>query len=190
MTWRTAHGAASDCGRLVVSETCPADELSAATPSGTDRPQRTADGRFAPGNRIATGKRHRPSGHSPLARLARQGDEAARAALSHGRRYATHRRQELAQAHGGAISAGVGAVVESAGEALAGARYWSARAMAEADPDLARLAATLMAQHRQCERDAWELASRESAARPQADPRAAVLARLDAARAAREGGDQ
>jgi hypothetical protein len=176
--WNTAHGRAAECGRLVASECCPSDELADATPADAVRPQRGPDGRFLPGNGLGAGRRHRPAGHSPLAALAKQGDDAARAALAHGRRYATHRRQELSQAHGGAISAGVGAVVESAGEALAGARYWSARSMAEASADFARLAATLMAQHRQCERDAWELAAREAAARPKQDPVALLQRRL------------
>jgi hypothetical protein len=61
-------------------------------------------------------------------------------------------------------------MIESAGEALAGARYWQAKSMAEGNADHARLAATLMAAHRQAERDAWELASRECAMRKAAQP--------------------
>ncbi|MBN1610874.1 MAG: hypothetical protein JW940_29855 [Polyangiaceae bacterium] len=56
-------------------------------------------------------------------------------------------------------------MIESAGELLALARYWSARGLAEASPDFARLAATLIAGQRQAERDAWELASREASQR-------------------------
>jgi len=57
-------------------------------------------------------------------------------------------------------------MIESAGELLAASRYWSARGIAEASADYARLAATLVAGARQAERDAWELAAREAQARP------------------------
>lgn len=103
--------------------------------------------------------------HEALSSLSSNEVTQPRALLSPGRRYASHRRAELASLHGGEISAGVGAMVESAGELLASARYWSARSIAEGDPDFARLAATLTAGSRQAERDAWEIAAREAAAR-------------------------
>jgi hypothetical protein len=60
-------------------------------------------------------------------------------------------------------------MIESAGELLASARYWSARGIAEANPDHARLAATLVAGSRQAERDAWAIAALEAAARAEHD---------------------
>lgn len=163
--WPTATGTARDCGRLLQSTTCPSDELPPATPTDAVRPDRDPSGRFVSGNRAGTAKRFRAGSRGALVELERQGDAAARAALTFGRRYSAHRRAELARSHGGELSAGVGAMVESAGELLAAARYWSARSLAEASPNHARLAATLVAGARQSERDAWELASREAAAR-------------------------
>lgn len=166
MARRAAHGRARELGRLTVSECCPADELPAATGAGAAPPSRDASGRFLPGNTAGKARRVRVGKRGALMLLERKGDDAARAALAFGRRYAAHRRAELAKAHGGEISAGVGAMIESAGELLASARYWQARSIAEANPDFARLAAQLVAGSRQAERDAWELASREADARP------------------------
>lgn len=165
---RAAHGRAAQLGRLTASECKPWDEQPPATPSPTARVDRDAAGRFQPGNRAGQARRIRAGSRGALATLENKGDDAARAALSFGRRYAAHRRAELASSHGGELSAGVGAMVESAGELLASARYWSARSIAEANPDHARLAAQLIAGSRQAERDAWELASREATARPRA----------------------
>jgi hypothetical protein len=106
----------------------------------------------------------KPGPRGALHALERQGDEAARAALAFGRRYASHRRAELGQAHG-ELSAGVGAMVESAGELLSAGRYWAARGIAEGSPDFARLAAQLLAGARQAERDAWALAELEARSR-------------------------
>jgi hypothetical protein len=166
VTLRNAHGRARALGRLTASELTPADELRPARPVASVRPDRDASGRFVAGNRAGTAKRVRMGKRGALVELERKGDPAARAALAFGRRYAAHRRAELGRVHGGELSAGVGAMVESAGELLAAARYWSARGIAEANPDHARLAAQLVAGSRQAERDAWELAAREAAARP------------------------
>lgn len=162
---RAAHGKAASLGRLTASECPPMDELSAASPAESAVAQRDSHGHFLPGNRFATAKRVRAGKRGALAELERQGDAAARAAIAFGRRYAVHRRSELSRAHGGELSAGVGAMVESGGELLAASRYWGARAAAEGSPDFARLAATLAAGARQAERDAWALAALESAAR-------------------------
>jgi hypothetical protein len=192
MAARAAHGRARELGRLTASECTPADELSAVTPADSVRADREPSGRFSRGNRLGAAKRVRAGSRGALAALERQGDAAARAAIAFGRRYSSHRRVELARAHGGEISAGVGAMVESAGELLASSRYWSARSTAESDPDFARLAAMLAAGSRQAERDAWELASREAVARRDNDgddisrERRAFQARL----AAKNGGAQ
>lgn len=84
-----------------------------------------------------------------------------------GKRYAAHRRGELAQAHGGSISAGVGALVESASLALAASRFLSAKAAETGDPELFKRSSALANDARQNELAAWELASREAKARPQ-----------------------
>lgn len=168
--WTEAHGNAAKGGRLVASESKPADELRPASGSDSDRRDRTSDGRFAPGNGAAKAKRIRSGPRGALAALIVKGDPVYQAAAKWGRRYGSHRRAELAQAHGGAISAGVGAMVESAAEMMADARYWRARGIADGNPDHVRLAAQLIAQARGCERDAWELSARESAARKASAP--------------------
>ena len=187
MTWRGAHGAARKGGRIVASETLPADELPSASGGDTARRDRGPDGRFAPGNSIARAKKVRSGPRGALAELEAKGDPAARASVNWGRRYGSHRRAELTRAHG-FLSAGVATIVESAADLMADARYWRARGVAEGNPDHYRLAAQLMAQARGCERDAWELASREAAARPAPDPVRAFLEakRLLAASAAPE----
>ncbi|APU89277.1 hypothetical protein Rctr16k_17 [Virus Rctr16k] len=139
------------------------DELRPAPAKGAAQLERDASGRFVKGNRAGAARRVRAGKRGALVTLEKKGDAAARAALAFGRRYASHRRAELARAFG-EISAGVGAMVESAGELLAAARYWSARGVAEANPDHARLSATLIAGARQAERDAWALAQLEEPA--------------------------
>lgn len=179
--WTAATGNSAEHGRLVQSAVCPSDELAEPTGSGSDTIGRERDGHghFAKGNRIAKAKRVRSGPRGALAMLEAKGDEAWRAAVRWGQRYGAHRRRELAQAHGGALSAGVGAIVESAASLMADARYWRAKAIATTDPELSRLSAQLMAQARGCERDAWELAAREAAARPRRDGLAALLASDD-----------
>lgn len=173
MVWRGAHGASARGGRLVASETLPSDELPPATPAFAVRPDRGPDGRFAKGNGIAKSKRLKAGPRGALAMLEAKGDPARRATVNWGRRYGAHRRAELAQAHGGSISAGVGAIIESAADLMADGRYWRARGIAEGNPDYAKLAAQLMAQARGCERDAWELAAREAETRRAALPEGA-----------------
>lgn len=150
---------------MTVLEGCPSGELPPASPSAAVRPDRDKDGRFLPGNRASKARKVRTGKRGALFALIRTGDDAARAAAAYGQRYASNRRAELAKAHGGEISDGVGAMIESAGELQAAARYWSARGMAEGNADYARLAAQLIAGSRQAERDAWELASREATVR-------------------------
>jgi hypothetical protein len=177
-SWAPAHGAAATQGRLLASEPCRASELPAATATDTDRPERTPDGRFAVGNRIARAKRFRTGPRGGRSTVGTNADPAWLAAARWGRRLAAHRRAELARAHGGAVSAGVGVLVESVGDLTADARYWRLRAMATGNPDLSRLAALLLAQARACERDAWELASREALTRPAEGTLAALERKL------------
>jgi hypothetical protein len=81
-----------------------------------------------------------------------------------GARYGAHRRRELAAAHGGTISAGVGAIVESAALAMAASRYLDHQARQGGDGELFRQAAQLGQMARQHELAAWELAAREAQA--------------------------
>ena len=164
--WGTAHGNAADGGRLVSSETKPSDELRPATPPDTDRRDHGPDGRFTVGNTVARSKRLRTGLQGALVALERKGDHAWQAAAKWGKRYGVHRRGELARAHGGSISAGVGALTEDEQQLRTDARYWRAKGMAEGNADYCKLAASLLAQARGAARDAWELAAREAAARP------------------------
>jgi len=145
-------------------EILPPDELPAATPAIAAHAGRDALGRFTKGNSEARSQRVRPGprglvgvdtcapGFRPFARW--------------GQRYAGHRRRELAQAHGGSISAGVGAIVESAALAMAASRFLDHQARQSGDPDLFKQAAQLGQTARQHELAAWELAAREAKARP------------------------
>jgi hypothetical protein len=164
--FRRAHGKARELGRLTASECPPLDELRPGSALAPVRADRDAAGRFVAGNRAGTVHRVKAGKRGALIELERKGDPAARAAIAFGRRYASHRRAELARCHGGELSAGVAAMVESAGELLAASRYWQARSVAEGSPDFARLAAQLAAGARQSERDAWQLADLEARSRP------------------------
>jgi hypothetical protein len=164
--WPPAHGTAATLGRLVGSETAKAGELPPATPSDTDRRDHGTDGRFVAGNGAARAKRLRTGMRGSLAALESKADPIWLAADKWGKRFGAHRRGELARFHGGEISGGVGALVEDAALLRADARYWRARGMAEGNPEHTKLAASLLAQVRGCERDAWETAAREAEIRP------------------------
>jgi hypothetical protein len=159
---RAAHGTGRPA--LVRVEVMQADELPPARPALTDRSGRGADGRFVRGNTEARAQRVHP-GARGLVGLDKT-DKAVRPFLAWGRRYASHRRRELAALHGGACSAGVGAMIESAGLALAASRYLHAKGAETGDPDLLKRASALANDARQAELASWELASREAAARP------------------------
>lgn len=188
MALRAAHGHARGSGPQI--EILPPDELPNGTGADTDRPGRGPDGRFAPGNRIATNKGVRAAS----GRLGKMAVDPLYAPfLAWGRRYGAHRRTELAKSHGGAISAGVGALVESAAQMLAQSRFIAAKAGAEGDPDLMKRSGSMACDARQTELAAWELAEREAKTRRaqvRQDPQAVLRARLAAARAAREGSGQ
>lgn len=95
-----------------------------------------------------------------------------------GARYGAHRRQELAELHGGKISAGVGAMVESAALALAASRFVHLLAAETGDPELFKQAAGMASTARQDELAAWELAAREAAGRPRPSPVDALFAKF------------
>lgn len=165
MTLRSGHGTGRGVPRIEVS---PRDELPPATPAIADRPERDADGRFVRGNTVARTQRLRLG---PAATAGLEQDPTYVPFSKWGRRYAAHRRAELAKAHGGSISAGVGALVESAGLQLATSRYLQAKGAETGDPDLLKMASTISNDARQNELAAWELAARESKVRAGNDKR-------------------
>lgn len=163
MALRSGHGTGAGVPRV---EVLPPDELPPASPANADRSDRGTDGRFLPGNGVARAQKTRPTKYGSLVLAQAKADPVYQTCARWGQRYAAHRRAELAKAHGGEISAGVGALVESAGNALADSRYVRAKAAEKGDPTLLKLAASLATEARQCELAAWELAAREAAARP------------------------
>ena len=187
MSVRNAHGRAKQYGRLTVSECTPADELPQAQGSETAKPERDAHGHFLPGNWHSRLAKVRMGGRGALLALDAKADPAWRAARNWAKRGAAHRVTEMARLHGGELGSEVCALIADSWEMRGDARYLAARARADANPDLARAAATLLASARQASRDAWELASREAAARPKmgAQGLASLVAkqRVDGARA-------
>jgi len=146
-----------------VVEVLPPDELPAASPAESGRAERDTNGRFQPGNRAAKMRRAKTTVEGLRVDTS---CAAYRPFGRWGRRYGAHRRTELAQAHGGSISAGVGALVESAALALAASRYLYDLASAKGDdPSLFVTAARLATDARQHELAAWELGSREAVGR-------------------------
>ena len=160
MTMRNGHGNGAGSPRV---EVLPPDELPAAKPGDPVRPQRDATGRFLPGNAAGAAKRVKPGIRGALG--LDKSDPRYRVFARWGARYGAYRRRELAQVHGGSISAGVGAIVESAAHAMAASRFVQALAAEKGDPELFKQAAALGSTARQHELAAWELASREAEAR-------------------------
>lgn len=159
MALRTGHGTGRGVPRI---EVLPPDELPPATPAAPVLRDRGPDGRFVKGNAAGRAQRAKGPGRT-LTGI--QADEAFRPFAAWGKRYAAYRRGELARLHGGEISAGVGALVESASLALAASRYLAARAAQSGDPDLFKRSSTLANDARQNELAAWELAAREAKSR-------------------------
>lgn len=161
MTLRSGHGTGRGVPRV---EVLPPDELPPAMGSDAVRAERDSQGRFLPGNRSGSQKRLRvgPKGLTGIDRTSPE----FRPFASWGARYGAHRRRELAKLHGGEVSAGVGAIVESAAIAMAASRYLSAKGAETGDPELFKQSSALAATARQHELAAWELAAREAAARP------------------------
>lgn len=188
MTLRTGHGTGAGSPRI---EVLPPDELPSVTPSLTAPIERSPDGRFAPGNTAARSKRARPGVRGSLG-LDRM-DPRFRSFARWGARYGAHRRRELAQAHGGSLSAGASAIIESAAQAMAASRFVQALAAETGDAELFKQAAALASTARQHELAAWELAAREAQTRPRGKSLADLIAeRADATLAARRAqeGDQ
>lgn len=163
MALRTGHGTGRGGPRV---EVLPPDELPAASGSSADRGDRDRSGRFLPGNRAGAAKIIKPG---PMGGVD-VSDPAFRPFKRWASKYSAHRRRELAAAHGGAISAGVGAIVESAALALGGSRFLAMRASTSLDAELFKQSAALGALARQHELAAWELAAREAAVRKKTMP--------------------
>lgn len=164
--WRAAHGNAAAHGAAVVLESGRDRGLPAASGSDTDHGQRTPDGRFAPGNTLARLGKARVGVTGALHALEAKADPEWQAVRRAGRRAARHRITEFGKAHGADLSSGVCGLLYEAAEMRADATYLRARAAADNDPELLRVAATISAGARQAERDAWEFAAREAQARP------------------------
>lgn len=176
MARRTAHGAARDAGRLVVSECTPMDELRPGSNPDPVRKDHGPDGRFLPGNSHARLAKARAGVRGALLVLEAKADPAWRAARRYGRRAAAHRIREYGEAHGLDLSSGVCRMLSDAAQQSADAEYLSARAAADNSPELLRIAAQLRAGARQAERDAWALAELEAKSRKgKADPHKALL---------------
>lgn len=159
MALRTGHGTGKGSPRV---EVLPADELPPAMGSIAGHTGRNELGRFTAGNAAGRAKRVRPGKLGGVD----TSDPRFRPFRNWARRYAGHRRAELAKAHGGSISAGVGAIIESASVALGDSRFVHMLASETGDVDLFKRAADLGALARQHELAAWELAAREAAVRP------------------------
>ena len=173
MTLRKGHGTGAGVPRI---EVLPPDELPAATCIAAVPTDRGQDGRFTAGNAASRSRRFKVSkrGFTGLDKA----DPRYRTFARWGRSYAAHRRREIAQAHGGSISAGVGAMVESAALAMAASRFVSCLAAETGDPLLFKQASALANDARQNELAAWELAARESKVRLANAPPVDVLALL------------
>jgi hypothetical protein len=161
MALRTGHGSGTGQPRI---EVLPPDELPSATPVLAGRSNRDAAGRFAPGNTEGQNKRVKPGVRGALG--LERADARYKPFARWGARYGAHRRRELAQAHGGSISAGVGAIVESAAQAMAASRFVQMLAAEKGDAELFKQASSLASTARQHELAAWELSAREAQARP------------------------
>ena len=171
MALRTGHGNGAGVPRI---EVCPADELPApnAAETAANAALRAARGRpFEEGNRAACGRRPKLA---LLGVSADATDPRYALALRRASRYRKRRCSELATVHG-YVSAGAASLIASASLALCASRYLYEVAAATGDPETLKRASALANDARQNELAAWELATREAAARPRqpVDPLAA-----------------
>lgn len=164
--WRAAHGTAKEHGALVVLESGNDRPMAPASGAPPAESYRDKAGRFLPGNPMSRQAKMRAGARGALHALEAKADPVWRASRRHGRRAGSHRITEYARCHGGELSSGICGGLLEAAEIRADASYLRARAAADNNPELLRLAATLSTSARQIERDMWELASREAEARP------------------------
>lgn len=175
MTLRTAHGNGSSA--LVRVETTPADEL--PTPNAETTAARLADRKrrgkpFEKGNRAAAGRK--PALALLGVPVADVADPVYQRMLRSAANYRRKRVSELAAVHGH-VTAGAASLIASSALALAGSRYCYALAARAKDPALIKLGSALANDARQAELGAWELCSREAAAKPK-ESMAAFWARV------------
>lgn len=161
MTLRSGHGQGSGTPRI---EVLAPDELPSASPSFPVRRDRDASGRFVAGNTAGQAKRLRPGLRGEVAPV--RTEPRYRAFARWGRRYANQRRRELAALHGGTLSVGVGALLDSAAHALGASRFLQSLGAESCDVELFKQATALAVTARQHELAAWELAAREAQCRP------------------------
>ena len=184
MALRSGHGNGAGVPRV---EVLPANELPVglqAPLQGEARSERTPDGRWAPGARTAqvaggAAKRGKSRLTARLGLLALPEDSTF---APYRRAASTFRRvqcTELARTVGGGVCGpGPSSVVASAALALAWSRYFSDKAAATGDPELAMRSARLGETSRQHLLAAHELCAREAASRQGApvDPMARIRA--------------
>jgi len=186
MALRTAHGVGA--GNLLCVETSPPDELpvgvaaEARCESPADRGPR---GTFAPGNTLARRGGLAKAGRGKLS------GRLGLASLPEGNEFrpyktaaATFRRAQcaaLAQTIGGGFCGpGPSSIIATAAVMLAWSRFFSDRAAATGDFELASRAGILADRSRVALLTAHELCAREAAARPKKDMLAAFRDSLDA----------
>jgi hypothetical protein len=183
VTLRTGHGKGAGTPRI---EVLPADELPIGTP-GERRPpspeSHTADGRFAPGNALASQGGKARAGATRLAdRLGIDGETSEAFAPYHRAAVSFRRAQcaALAASVGaGACGPGPSSLVATAALQLAWSRYFSDQAAKTGDAKLAATASKLGNDSRQNLLAAHELCAREGKARPAVSPHAALMAALE-----------
>ena len=173
---RKAHG--TGAAALLVSERRPLDEIPALNAGDTvaELAERDRRGRpFERGNRAAVGRR--PALASAAGIPLDASDPMYRKALGWARRYRRRRVAELSIQHGGALSAGVCAMITSSALDMAASRYLSAIAAQTGDPATMAVASRLAQSSRQQELTALDVAQREASTRPKAwvDPLAAFM---------------
>jgi hypothetical protein len=168
MALRNGHGNGAGVPRI---EVLPADEQPQAQAVGADPLATGRDER----KRIRTTAAARA-----MAKLPRRSRFMTRELACH-EGFEPHNRRrlewqkarlnELARAHGGSVSRGVGAIVASAAWLYAAGEFAAELAAKAGDVELFKTAASLTSTARQHELASWELAAREAAARPQESPR-------------------
>jgi hypothetical protein len=150
-----------------------------AADTDTGSASRPASGRpFAPGNRAAAGRRPKLALLGvPLA----SADPRFALGLRRASRYRKRRCAEFAAVLG-YVSAGASSLLASAALALCASRYLYERAAETGDAEALLRASALAKDARENERAAWDVAARESKARPK-PPRPKVQVTVGAARA-------
>lgn len=162
MSLRKGHGAGAGVPRV---EVLPVDELGHpnAGETAANLDVRRAKGRpFEKGNRAAAGRRPKLA---LLGVAADASDPRYALALRRAARYRKRRCSELAAVHG-YVSTGAASLIASASLALCASRFLYEVAAETGDGATLKQASALANDARQNELAAWELASREAAARP------------------------